>query len=372
MSIPIICKFKNIKGVTCYMNSILHILQQIEPFVKYINSDLYLNIINQKNNNNNKWIIIELSALIKLSISNNSIITPHRFIKSIGEHDDRWIENMQQDSSDFLEFLLAKIQEEIGINSFKIPKFNNFINDSLYKGVYEHIHNGIEEQQALNMIEHTIMQMPSYKSYVDYYSKEYSPIKKMFTSFNKYNKICSICNNQSIKYEPNNILHLAIPNKTNINLYDCLELLITKTIMNNDNLYDCEFCKNKTICYDQTLLWFLPNILIISLKRFNNFMKKNNININYPVDNLNLSKYFDQSTPHIINNNYELIAVNLHYSGNMGNIDSGHYVSVIKNNNKWYLYDDSNPVIEVQTPQFNEAYLLFYKLCPQGDCMSSQ
>ena len=336
MIIPHIGKFKNINGVTCYMNSILHILQQIEPFIKYVNSNLYLDILNTKDSNK-KWLIIELSELIKLSIHNNdSVITPNRFRKCIGYYDDMWLDNIQQDSSDFLGFLLSKLEEEVGINTYKIPKLFNYNNTNS------------------NLIS-------AYKSYINFYSKEYSPIKKMFTGFNKYNKICGYCNKESIKYEPNNILHLSIPDThSDIELYDCFNYFITKTKMSNDNLYNCESCKNKTFCYDQTLLWHLPNIIIISLKRFNNNMQKNNTNIIYPENNFNLSKYFDKETPHAINNNYELIAVNLHYSGN--SINYGHYVSVIKNNNKWFLYDDSNPVIKVKSPQFKEAYLLFYKI----------
>ena len=333
MSLPYVSKYQNIHGVTCYMNSILHILQQIEPFVKYLISDLYLDILKTKDNNK-KWLIIELCELIKLSINNNnSTIIPNKFRKCIGLYDDRWLDNIQQDSSDFLGFLLSKLEEEVGINSNKIPKLYNYNNKLV----------------------------SAYKSYINFYSKEYSPIKKMFTGFNKYNKICGYCNNESIRYEPNNILHLSIPeSNSDIDLYDCFANFITKTKMSNSDLYNCQSCKNKSFCYDQTLLWYLPNILIISLKRFNNNMKKNNTNIIYPETNFNLSQYFDKETPHYINNNYELIAVNLHYSGN--SINYGHYVSIIKNNNKWFLYNDSDPVIEVNSPQYKEAYLLFYKL----------
>ena len=122
MLIPHVSKYQNIHGVTCYMNSILHILQQIEPFIKYLNSELYLDILNSKDSNK-KWLIIELSELIKLSINNNdSKITPNRFRKCIGLYDDRWLDNIQQDSSDFLGFLLSRLEEEVGINSNKIQK----------------------------------------------------------------------------------------------------------------------------------------------------------------------------------------------------------------------------------------------------------
>lgn len=333
-----VSKYQNINGVTCYMNSILHILQHIIPLINYINEDSYLDIVNSKDDSK-KWIIVELANLFKLSYTNpNSIITPIRFRKCISLYDDRWIDNEQQDSSDFLEFILSKLQEEVGINTYKIPKFNNYSNNPIT----------------------SIKQISAYKSYLNFYSKEYSFLKKLFTGFNKYNKICGCCNNQSIRYEPHNILQLSIPNKENINIYDCLEHLTKLSKMSNNDLYNCEFCGNKTYCYDQTKLWLLPEILIISLKRFDNFMRKNNKNIDYPIENLNLSNYFDEYSPHTKDNIYDLIAVNLHYS-NSG-IYSGHYVSIVKNNNKWILFNDENPVREIENPQFKEAYILFYKL----------
>jgi len=329
-----VSKYQNINGITCYMNSILHILQYISPLINYINNDSYLNIVNEKNKTK-KWIIVELAKLFKLSYNNpNNIICPIRFRNCIGIHDGRWLDNEQQDSSDFLEFLLSKIQEEVGVNTFKIPRFEIYSNNPIT----------------------SIKQISAYKSYLNFYSKEYSPIKKIFTSFNKYNKICGTCNNQSIRYEPNNILQLAIPDKCN-NIYDCFSHLTQLSKMND---YNCEFCGNKTFCYDRTTLWLLPQILIISLKRFDNFMRKNKTNIDYPIDNLNLSNYFDNETPHNKNNSYELIAVNLHYS-NSG-IHSGHYVSIVKCHDKWILFNDENPVQEVDNPQCNDAYILFYKL----------
>ena len=339
-----VSKYQNINGITCYMNSILHILQNIDSLIEYINKDLYLEIINNKDCNK-KWIMVELANLFKLSYNNpNNTISPVRFRNIIGLYDDRWIDNEQQDSSDFLDFILSKIQEEVGINTNKIPKFTEYSNNSIT----------------------SIKQIMAYKSYLNYYSNEYSPLKKLFTNFNKYNKICGFCNNESSRYESHNILQLSIPERKpetiseTINIYDCLEYLTNKIKMSNNDLYDCEKCCNKTYCYDKTTLWLIPEILIISFKRFDNNMRKNNININYPIENLDLSKFFDNETPHVKNNLYDLIAVNMHFS--LGGINSGHYVSIIKHNDKWILYNDENPIQEVNNHQFKEAYILFYKL----------
>ena len=48
-----VSKFKNINSVTCYMNSILHILQHIEIFIKFI-------LINYNTTYNNNSIIYGL------------------------------------------------------------------------------------------------------------------------------------------------------------------------------------------------------------------------------------------------------------------------------------------------------------------------
>jgi ubiquitin C-terminal hydrolase len=76
-----------------------------------------------------------------------------------------------------------------------------------------------------------------------------------------------------------------------------------------------------------------------------------------------MKKYFDTNSPQLnILTTYNLMGINIHHEINT--INSGHFVSIVKNINdkKWYYFDDSNEVIEVPENKLdlNNAYLLFY------------
>ena len=76
-----VSKYKNIMGITCYMNSILHILQQTPLFIHYISQFKFKDVLSQKvellankNLTDNKvaivktFVIFELFRLFKTSL----------------------------------------------------------------------------------------------------------------------------------------------------------------------------------------------------------------------------------------------------------------------------------------------------------------
>ena len=97
--------------------------------------------------------------------------------------------------------------------------------------------------------------------------------------------------------------------------------------------------------------------MIITLKRFNDNLKKNNIFVKYPMDNLDMSEYVcGYNKKSYI---YELYGVCNH----TGNVSGGHYFSYIKNaNNKWYKMNDLE-VKEIKNDEIvtNMGYCLFYR-----------
>ena len=84
----------------------------------------------------------------------------------------------------------------------------------------------------------------------------------------------------------------------------------------------------------------------------------------YPVNDFDISEYYHPDSPFKKNTTYNLIGINVHLGFGMGGINAGHYVSIVKNrlDNKWYLFDDANSVVELdeETIQNRNAYLLFY------------
>lgn len=89
-------------------------------------------------------------------------------------------------------------------------------------------------------------------------------------------------------------LSLPIPevNDNNCTIMDCIKDYLKEETLGVDNMWFCEKCNTKVNCLKKIDLWKLPTILLIHLKRFkytqDGFIK-NLIDINFPVDSLNLT-----------------------------------------------------------------------------------
>ena len=151
-------------------------------------------------------------------------------------------------------------------------------------------------------------------------------------------------------------IQLEVKNYKNIK--DSLSNYFKIEIMGGDNKINCEECNTKRVCHKQLKIKNLPNILVISLKRFDydyRAMKKFKLNsyFEFPPE-LDMSEYLLDSNKNINeistsesinnlnvnqNNLYELTGITIHY----GVADYGHYYDIIKaSNNKWYMFNDTN------------------------------
>ena len=361
-----VSRFKNIMGITCYINSILHILQQLPIFIHYITQAKFRDVLIEKITQNNsfsdkkdilkKYVVFELFRLFKISLeTDDTIITPTSFKELIGEKNDIWNEYKHQDSQEFFTFLISQLEEEVGKKCFYLPGFNYNDDNNNNNNILYNLKNTI----ALN-------------TWLKFQLKEYSPLKNMFNGLCQNNRKCMCCNSISTSYEPFVTLPISIPIKNtedlvkNFNIYDCLDHFILEEQLDIDNKMNCDMCGLCNQGYNKAFLWQTPKILVIHIKRFlTNTLKITN-NIDYPINNLNLYKYFDKDSIHKNSCKYNLVGINIHESlGHENNIDSGHYVSIIKNmiNNNWYLYNDARPVQQINNSeelQTNNAYMLFY------------
>ncbi|NWX81299.1 UBP19 hydrolase, partial [Alca torda] len=150
----------------------------------------------------------------------------------------------------------------------------------------------------------------------------------------------------------------------------CLNLFTKPEVLAPEEAWYCPKCKQHREASKQLMLWRLPNILIIQLKRFSfrSFIWRDKINdmVDFPVRSLDLSKFCigrkgEQQLPM-----YDLYAVINHYGGMIG----GHYTAYArlpndKNSQRsdvgWRLFDDST-VTTVDESQVvtRYAYVLFY------------
>ena len=207
---------------------------------------------------------------------------------------------------------------------------------------------------------------------------EYSPflskinkiekMEKTFVDIFTTNNINNITDNNKKNYNGNidyflkNIINKEKDNDE-INLIDCIEYLGEEEILDGKDLFFCENCKNKQKSMKKIEIYNIPKILIIQLKRFNHDSKITT-KVNYPINNLDLTKYVLSYKNSNINNyfeaKYDLFAVANHY----GSLSFGHYKAYCKNSidNNWYEFNDSN-VKQISEDEIvnSNAYVLFYK-----------
>lgn len=128
------------------------------------------------------------------------------------------------------------------------------------------------------------------------------------------------------------ILSLPIPNSRNVSLDDCLELYTKIEKLTGDSQWHSEKENRKVDAYKRLYLKSFPKYLLIQLKRFTFFSasNKNNNDVNVPTE------------LKIKNHKYELRGIIFHTGGACG----GHYISIIKMNDKWFACND-NSVSEI-------------------------
>jgi ubiquitin C-terminal hydrolase len=349
-----ISKFNNINGVTCYMNSILAILQQTPIFADYILHGLFKeNILKKYNSDVNNIVdspIYQLYALFKLSHENDSAnITPNSFRRAITLKDDMWGLNQHQDSQEFLTFLLSQLESEV-LTKVEFIGGLNFTIESID-------------------INHSI-QILAQINWIQYVKNEYSLIKTLFTGMTRMTTTCKYCSSQTNNFDIFQTLQLSIPANNTHNetftLDECLDHYTQNEILDKHNMMECNFCYRKNQSTKKTVLWKTPKILILHIKRFIvNYLgiptqKLNNM-VQYPLD-FDIKKYIDPLSSQ--NTKYKLFAVNCHHNIGLGyTINYGHYTSIVKNryDDCWYEFDDNN-VKATKNIINGKAYMLFYEL----------
>ena len=320
-------------GNTCYINSCLQIL---------VHLNILNNFLNKKNLNDlpESAFVIEYNNLKNLLLETNCIVSPNRFIKymkdiALIKNKELFTDYSQNDVCEFLAFI--------------IDCFHNSIKRNVKYDIKGESKNKTDE-----------LAIKAYEKLKELYSNDYSEIIELFYGVS-LSRLKSLQDYQdlSITCETFCNLSLPIPEDKNIcTIFDCFDLFTQNELLTGTNAWFNENTNKKQDIYKTIMFWSLPNILIIELKRFNNYNKKINTLVNSPIHNLDLSRY-------IIGYNksqyvYDLIGVINH----IGECYGGHYNSIIKNtNNNWYLYDDAD-VNSINTEKIitKKSYCFFYKL----------
>lgn len=159
------------------------------------------------------------------------------------------------------------------------------------------------------------------------------------------------------------------PSQGGITLDDCFRDFTKPETLDQANLWYCSKCKEHRQARKTMEIWKLPDVLILSLKRFeyrNEILRdKLDAFVDFPLADLDMAPYCLQPAGEgeLV---YDLYAVSNHY----GSMAFGHYTAFARSWQDgagekfpgWYSFDDSHvsPAMATQV-KTNAAYILFYK-----------
>ena len=320
-------------GNTCFMNSCLQCISHTYELNLFLDKETYKTRLNKKHDS---LILCEWDNLRKLMWSENCIISPGGFVNA-----------MQK---------VARIKDRVIFTGFvqnDLTEFLQFIFDCFHNSICREVDMVISGKALTNTDE---LAEKCYGMMKNMYKKEYSEFLKMFYGIH-VSQIESIDSDyKNIIPEP--FFNIMLPISNSKTLLSCFDLFTQKESLSDDNMIYNEKTKKKEKVTKQIEFWSLPDILVITLKRFSNNGRKDKTHIDFPLNNLDLSKYVIGYDKHSYK--YDLYGICNHSGVTQG----GHYYAYVKNaNGKWYEFNDARVeeftnLDKLKSPY---AYCFFYR-----------
>ncbi|KTW27560.1 uncharacterized protein T551_03059 [Pneumocystis jirovecii RU7] len=322
-------------GNTCYMNAIIQCLSNTIPFARYYRDGSYKKHINFDNPLGYKGELAQTFAQLISYLWDNehTYVSPLFFKNVIGRLKEQFRNNDQQDSQEFLAFLLDGLHEELNTAAGRLKPRELTVEEKLkIESMPDQIASNIEWQRYTHLNNSIVVSL--------FQGQLQSRLK------------CLTCSFQSTTYNPFTYLSLPIPftqAKTST-LYECLQFFVQKEYLKDKEQWYCSKCKKPRDATKTLTISKIPEILLIHLKRFRtcgHWKDKIDTKVDFLINNLDLTDFLLKSELFTDSSNHEkylyhLYAVTNHY----GNLDGGHYTAVIKNGftNSWNLFDDRRVV----------------------------
>jgi len=326
-------------GNTCFMNSALQCLSHSYDLNNFLKAGAYKKRLNKKAE---ALILLEWDKLRTMIWSENCIISPGGFLSSVQK--------------------VAKIKDKAIFTGFAqndFTEFLTFILDCFHTAIYREVDMQITGE---TVTETDKLAKNCFTMMKNMYKKEYSEMLGLFYGIH-VSKISTPENEYlSSAPEPFLTLDLSLPIESQINnkpctISECLDNYTKVEVLEGDNKYETD-SGERVVAHKQILFWSLPEILIISIKRFSNSVKKNQSLVNFPLADLDMSKY-------VVGYDKESYVYDLYGICNHGgSVFGGHYTASIKNaNEKWYSFNDAT-ITEIKDKSkliSPKAYCFFYR-----------
>jgi len=324
-------------GNTCFINSCMQVLSHTYELNVFLDKETYKGKLRKKYDS---ALIVEWDALRKVLWNENCIVAPNKFLKTI-----------------------QKVAELKGMDIFTgysqndLPEFLLFIIDCFHTSLSREIKMTISGKPENDT---DIIAIKCFEMIQRMYSKEYSEIWNLFYAVHVSSVTCVKTGKQlNITPEPYFMIDLPIPpDNKSPTLIDCFDHYVEGELLEGENGWYNEETKERMDVRKKIQFWSFPNVLVIDIKRFTQRLLKNQILVNFPIEELDLSNYVIGYKKDMYK--YELYGVCNHSGSTMG----GHYTAHVKNaNGKWYHFNDTS-VTEVGVHESiitPKAYVLFYR-----------
>ncbi|ORC91720.1 ubiquitin hydrolase [Trypanosoma theileri] len=319
-------------GNTCYLNSVTQMLFAT-PLGAYFLGDEYTKFIVEDEKGRGRLVNSLSHVMRELNRVDTDIpVSTSHFKRAIGEVCETFMNFSQQDANEFLHVLLDGIHKNLNEKS--------------------HVKGNLPEIDTTKGSDLDIA-----KAYWSQYtSQNKSVIVKMCIFQERNTLVCPLCHHVSRSFSPSLGIEVPIPSLSGeISIEDCLTAYCKEEVLDSDSLYNCPSCKKNVNASKQLLIYSLPKILFITIKRFRNFGDFSN----KIMDSVAFQKQLDVS-PFCCsdekNTLYNLVGVVNH----QGNIHGGHYTAdSLGRDGCWCSFSDER-VTEAQNPNFKLAYILCF------------
>jgi ubiquitin C-terminal hydrolase len=317
----ILCGLRNEKN-NCAIYTFIQCISSLLDIYKLPTTDL-----NKYKISGNLRILIQ-----QMSENRGKIIKPLKFLKEFFEESgDRFIQGRQHDITELWTFIIDKMHDELISDSKLITHFQ----DDIHKNAYDYLNT--------------------------FYKNKTSYIRDKFTGSYITVVKCLECDYKSITYEPFTTISIPIGNS----IVSEISKIFTKIEFekNHSEAWTCSICEKKVKSAKCTKIWSIPEILVITLNRYDDNRRK-------LTDAVQINKKIIFNKKTIINDpnlsaNYKLHAIGLHH----GEYGGGHYTTLKYENEKNIIYhiDDENISLIRDDDEVNEkllhnteAYIIVY------------
>ena len=376
-------------GNTCFMNSILQCLSNCGPL-----RDAFLEAeageeVNTGAHKTRGRLAVAFGALLReMWAAHASVVAPRAFKRQVGIFAPRFMGFAQQDSQEFLRFLLDGVHEDL----------NRVKGTKPYMEIEDDPDASITDQANILWDYHV--------------SRDDSLVMDLFRGQLMSTVTCSRCGKVSHAFDPFLDISLPIPTSSSsstststspssssystssrlygassysrysrgigggggrggygrsaptVSLDACLNKYTEPETLSGDEKVYCSSCKKHRTSTKQLALFRLPRVLVLHLKRFSSSSystSKLSNNVTFPLSSLDLSPFVSPDAPSSTSSaTYSLFAVSNH-SGGLG---GGHYTAYAKSpdTDTWLSFNDATvSVVSEESVGGPAAYVLFYR-----------